>query len=98
MEDPENSIMIKGSDKLNTKDIFKKVAAVIIATIFATAPAFAQSAESKDTARLDRPRDMNMFKVEPTVVGERHYSFSWDIPPNSFKYDAYSRSLVRVGR
>jgi len=90
--------MIKGSDKLNTKDIFKKVAAVIIATIFATAPAFAQSADSKDSTKVEGPRDMNMFKVEPTVVGERHYSFSWDIPPNIFKYDSYSRSLVRAER
>lgn len=90
--------MTKGSDKLNTKDKFKTVTAVIIANIFVTAPAFAQSADSKDSTKVEGPRDRNMFKVEPTVVGERHYSSSWEIPPNSFKYDAYSRSLVRVGR
>lgn len=90
--------MIKGSDKLNTKDIFKTVAAVIIATIFATAPAFAQSADSKDSTRVEGPRDRNMFKVEPTIVGERHYSHSWNIRPNIFRYDAYSRSLVRADR
>ena len=83
---------------LKTKHKFKTVTAVIIANIFINAPAIAQSADSKDTARVEGPRDRNMFKVEPTVVGESHYSYSCDIPPNSFRYDAYSRSLVRVGR
>ena len=83
---------------LKTKDKFKTVTAVIIANIFVNAPAIAQSAASKDTARVEGPRDRNMFKVEPTIVDERHYSYAWDIPPNSFKYDADSRSLVRAKR
>lgn len=83
---------------LKTKHKFKTVTAVIIANIFVNAPAIAQSADSKDGAKLERPRDMNMFKVEPTIVDERHYSHSWNIRPNIFRYDAYSRSLVRADR
>ncbi|MBI1269107.1 hypothetical protein GC174_01610 [bacterium] len=83
---------------LKTKDKFKTVAAIFITTIFLGAPAFAQSAASKDGARLERPRDMNMFKVEPTIVDERHYSHSWNIRPNIFRYDAYSRNLLRADR
>jgi len=47
---------------------------------------------------VEGPRDRNMFKVEPTIVDERHYSHSWNIRPNIFRYDAYSRSLVRADR
>lgn len=83
---------------LKTKHKFKTVTAVIIANTFVNASAFAQSADSKDTARVEGPRDMNMFKVEPTIVDERHYSHSWNIRPNIFRYDAYSRSLVRADR
>ena len=83
---------------MTTRDHFKTVVAVVTAANFLIAPAIGQSAASKDTARVEGPRDRNMFKVEPTIVDERHYSYAWDIPPNSFKYDADSRSLVRAKR
>ena len=83
---------------MTTRDHFKTVVAVVTAANFLIAPAIGQSAASKDTARVEGPRDRNMFKVEPTIVDERHYSHSWNIRPNIFRYDAYSRSLVRADR
>ena len=83
---------------MTTRDHFKTVVAVVTAANFLIAPAIGQSAAPKDTARVEGPRDRNMFKVEPTIVDERHYSHSWNIRPNIFRYDAYSRSLVRADR